>query len=1518
MTTEPIIIGGARNAEPPADQETILFNRPPRVLRVPPTEEVEIPGPPPQPSTRAMPPILTIVIPLVSALIYGIFSVLRAGPSGSPWLSAPILVIALISAGAAFYNYRRMKAAQEEAQQAYEESRRQALERARQRLQRLDAEQRACYEANDPALPVLLKIVEGQGERDGTGRPEERLWERRPADPDFLHLRLGLGDRPTSLVIKPPSVNAYSRDVEQPQALAAEFSRVRNVPVAVDLPATNSLGIAGPNGRAIELLFALVWQIVSHHAPNEVRIAAFWDSIYDTSWDWLRLLPHTRSLDGDPSYRLLARYDRSPDDLRQVLASLAKEVKRRAAGDQSSERQPHLVVILSDHHRYGAIDPLFAQLIGSAALDVSVICLVPIVSDVPSECGGYIDATGRTGTSVRLALAGPGGGQQLYQPDAVDDAQSRALARALARVELADADGRRELPRNVPLLRLLDISDARLYDPGVCWKETPKNSWHPVPVGLYAADRTIEIDLNEGVHGVHGMIAGATGAGKSELLLSFLMALAIRHSPDRLNFMLIDFKGGATFRDLASLPHTAGFVTDLSGFLAERALIAMNSELDRRKRLLNSKGVPNIRSYRKAGHDVPGQHLPNLLIAIDEFDEMIRDYPEFQLELVRVAKQGRSLGVHLLFATQQPSLIKEGLLNNLSYWMSLRVNSKEDSKAMVGLPDAALLGTDTPGRGYFRDKNSGVRMFQSALITAAYKPSEGRTSRQTGPDGRTREVTDEGRALRALLAVLSQLVEQVAGAVTSLRRRELVDHAIQELCAQFNRELDRKPLPTEEGQQRQLAADFVHQLLTSLEGLTFDAAKTSEADAVKAYLAEAASSLLTALRGEREQVSELQLVVRRMVEDRGPCYAAGTYPIWAAPLPPLLPLVDLMGGHEAAWLSIPVGLRDLPEDARNDALRCDLAGVSGNVLAIGAAGSGKTAFLRTVLVTLAATHAPTDLWVYSIDASGAGLGLRGRLSHLADALSPRQHVQVERLAAELQDQIERRRALFQQHGVSNLAQYRERAGQGDGLPPPPPAVVITIDNIAELISQNENIVETLKALMREGRAYGIFFVITAYTVRDVSSLLAAFETRLALRLNSDDDSAQLIGKDYASRLIRPDMPGRGFMRGSPRPVEFQIALPTLRRHSLSLTAQDAIAVAYSDPDRELDAAAAVIQERWRELCAEQPARLPRPLRLLPTAVELRELGTMAEARALWTVPLGIEGSTLRPLFWSLESTAHLLVMGALRSGKGTLIRTLLAGLAARHTPDQIEFILVDYGLRTLRPFERAAHTRAFAGLTIAKEQRDVRIAADKEELTAVLQTLNADLSERNRLMRQGLPLPKCTVLVIHNWDLLGQPDAPLTAALTALELYARRGGDLGLHCIVSNLDFGSSAMGLIRSLRTSCAEVVMGRPLENAATATVLNRRFRAVLGGEMPPGRGFVIENGEAPRVVQFVYADESVIAQAAATTTADDIFQAAAATSTTPDNYREGEGCFADDVRGSADQGADCPGSSSEEAPR
>lgn len=1454
----------------PATTQPTLFNRPPRVLRTPPTDEVPIPPPPQAPQAPHTMRMMAVVVPLVSAIVY----LTVAAARGNVLSALPIIIIAGLSAYFAYDAFKRQRRDHEAAVAAYQASYQGALERTRQRLDQLTRQQRECYEENDPDLPQLIQIVSGDRKSHDEQLPAARLWERRPSDPDFLKLRMGRGDRPTSLTLKLPNVNEYNSDATESFNLAAQFQTLRNVPVAVDLRAVGSLGIAGPSGRSLNMLQTLLWQIVVHHSPSEVRIAAFWEATHDSSWEWLRWLPHTRPLDGDDSYRLLARYDRNPEDLRGVAGALSKELKRRAEDEQSSGGRPHLIVVMSAHHLHRDQHPIFTQCISASGLDVSAICLVPEVRDVPGECGGYIDLNhSGSAAHTRLGVAGLGGGYTLFSADLASSNDSEGLAKRLAPIELADVDGGREMPRNVPLLPLLGIEDAARYAPQRLWDDMPADSWHPVAVGRRSADEPLEINLNEGVHGVHGMIAGATGAGKSELLLSFLMALAIRHSPDRLNFLLVDFKGGATFRDLEDLPHTAGMVTDLSGYLAERALIAMNSELDRRKRLLAKHGVPNIRAYRKGGWEQADRTLPNLMIAIDEFDEMIRDYPQFQDELIRVSKQGRSLGVHLLFATQQPSLIKEGLQNNLSYWMSLRVNSREDSRAMVGLPDAALLGTDTPGRGYLRDKNVGVRMFQSALVTGLYRPSAGHRSREIDVTGHVRINTGETRALQMLQVHLDSLMEQVHSTGIKAQHERMTEQAVEEMLAQLDYIFGREPDSERTRSEGRILREGAAELQQAIRALPRQDGPDAEAEAVDLQIRTAASQLIERLMGDRPKISEIQLVARMMAEARGKRYASRLYPVWEEPLPSTLPLAELAGrvrsdedGAKNGWLNVPYALLDSPEAASYRLVRTDLAGAGGNLLAIGVSGSGKTTLLHTLILALAAAHSPADLWFYIVDSAGAGLGLGGRLPHLADSVLPRSYLLVERLFVELQDQVESRRALFAQHGVASLAQYRDkRVRQGEQLPPVPPSIVVAIDHLQELIKNNDQAPDALRSLLREGRAYGIYFLVTAYTLRDVGNLQESFETVLALRVNSADDSYALIGKDFAQRLLKPDEPGRAFIRATPRPQELQIALPALLARKVDggqTDRPDAAAVAYSDMSLEIGRSLDEIEQRWR-LTTIVEERRPLRLRLLPSSVELATLLTAPPPPPACAIPLGVEGASLQPFVWALDQTAHLLVTGGPRTGKTTLLHTIAAAVAERYPDGPVELVLVDYSARALRPLAGLPQTRRFLGLpvgsTASKEPRDVTVVSDKDELTAIVQALNAELAERLKGLQRGLPLTRRTVLMIDGWDLISQDNG----VFAQIEPLLRRGSDIGLHCVIAYTDPNSvMSAGLIRAARSSHLEIVIGRPVfDSASYVTAIKNRFKGVLAGDMPQGRAFALETGQV-RLVQLALAAPDIIA--------------------------------------------------------
>jgi S-DNA-T family DNA segregation ATPase FtsK/SpoIIIE len=1454
------------------EQSVALFNRPPRVLRVPPTDEIEIPGPPQAPGSNAGMRLAAVIIPLTTAFVYLLMAFARSGGSGRGMLMAlPIVLIASISGGVAFFSYRKQKQDYAAAVAEYHASYQDALDKTRRRLEQLERQQRACFDENDPDLENLLHIAQGEINRDNDPVPAARLWERRPQDPDFLCLRCGRGDRLTTLTIKPPSVNAYTKDVEQSLMLADQFRILRNVPLSINLRTVGSIGIAGPSGRTLNTIQALLWQIVVHHSPSEVRIAAFWESSFDDAWEWLRYLPHTRSLDGDSSYRLLARYDRNLEDMQRVVGALAKEMKRRAEDENSTGRRPHLIVIMSDYHLHQEDAPFFAQCITGRSLDVSAICLVPEVRDVPSDCGGYLDLVhGGSNEHARIGLAGVGGGYTVLKADMANSAQSRDLALLLGPVELADADGGREMPRNVPLLELLHIADAKTYDPMQFWAHLPTDSWHPVPVGRQSADATIDINLNEGIHGVHGMIAGATGAGKSELLLSFLMALAVKHHPDRLNFLLIDFKGGATFRDIDQLPHTAGLVTDLSGFEAERALIALNSELDKRKRLLSKRGVPNIKGYRKAGFDRQGHPLPNLLVTIDEFDEMIRDYPEFQDELIRVSKQGRSLGVHLLFATQQPSLIKQGLLNNLSYWMSLRVNSREDSKAMAGVPDAALLGTDTPGRGYFRDKNSGARLFQSALVTATYRPSAGRSSIEIDITGHMRVNTGETRARQMVFARLDELIEARKQSEIESVREQLLESAVQDIAVQAREVLEHQVSVHDPAECQQIVRREIGQLVQEIRQLNVGADQANAVELVEATIANGAARLINQMMGEREKISEIQLLSRRMIDTLGANYAAERYRVWEAPLPRTLPLIDLQtrfaaagSAFKPAWLDVAYGLIDRPDVARQDPLRTDLAGNGGNLLVLGASGSGKTTLLRSVILALANAHSPADLWFYLVDSAGSGLGLSERLPHIADTLATRAHLLVERLFSEIQEELEARRSLFQRYGVANLAEYRERSGVDD--PPAPPAIVIVVDNLADLTSQNEQVTDILKSLIRESRAHGIYFLVTAYAARDVSSLAASFETRLALRLNSDEDSAMLIGKDFASKLIKPDQSGRAFLKNSPRPLEVQIALPALQAQVVAGNAgaeDDDTGIAYSDIHREVERSAEQVRDRWQSQSALIAAeRLPRKLRLLPAGVDIRRLleDTPPTAAPQHCVPIGIGGSNLDTMFWELDRVPHLLISGSDRVGKDALLQMLVAALAGRYDADNIEFVLVDYSMRAFREIEQLRHVRRFNELKFGNDTRDIVLVTDKDELKAVCGALKDELASRLTALRRGQATKRRTVLLLHNWDLVAQ-DTPITADI---DTFVRRGSDIGMHCVALGNDTGVlGRMSLGQAMRTGYAEIVIGRPPDNATYASDLKRRFKSALSGEMPAGRGVFLESGQPPRLAQFAAVTPEFIA--------------------------------------------------------
>jgi S-DNA-T family DNA segregation ATPase FtsK/SpoIIIE len=303
-----------------------------------------------------------------------------------------------------------------------------------------------------------------------------------------------------------------------------------------------------------------------------------------------------------------------------------------------------------------------------------------------------------------------------------------ALARRLAPLRMSPDAGRRALADELGVLSLLGVADAATVDPATVWRPRPIRDLLRVPIGVSADGEPLELDLKEsalGGDGPHGIVIGATGSGKSELLRTLVTSLALSHPPDVLSFVLVDFKGGAAFARLAELPHVAGLITNLADDLAlvDRMREALFGEMRRRQELLRIAGnLPNLREYhrrRAAGAQL--EALPYLLLIVDEFGELLTARPDFVELFTAVGRLGRSLGVHLLLSSQQ---LDEGRLRgvegHLSYRMALRTFSAAESRAVIDSPDAYHLPR-LPGSAYLKVGTTVFTRFRAALVSQPYE-----------------------------------------------------------------------------------------------------------------------------------------------------------------------------------------------------------------------------------------------------------------------------------------------------------------------------------------------------------------------------------------------------------------------------------------------------------------------------------------------------------------------------------------------------------------------------------------------------------------------------------------------------------------------------------------------------------------------------------------------------------------------------------------------------------------------------
>ncbi|WP_406172595.1 FtsK/SpoIIIE domain-containing protein [Streptomyces sp. NBC_00996] len=704
------------------------YNRPPRLRPAERKTQFSLPNPPGEYEARPLPWLMAL-FPLVGAVV----SVMMFGR----WY---YLIMAVMSPVMLFGNYfmdkKHGRKSHSKQAKEYKEHKERIEKEAQDALVTERSDRRLAIP--DPAAALAF----------GTG-PRTRLWERRRTDADHLLLRVGTGRLPSEVVLDDPEQDEHRRKVTW---------YIEDAPVALPLKDLGVIGIAGPGDSAQALGRWAVAQTAVLHSPMDVQFCVLTENDANTRWDWVRWLPHARPSGGQDVNILIGMDSETVGarvgELTQLLDARQKALKEGGRREGPAFSDPDIVVVWDGSRRLRSMPGVVRLLREGPAVAMYAICLDEEERFLPGECQAVViaeprridDNPGALSTTTPQPAAGgfPSfhawhqTAQQPHEtteqalelrlrveqsatrrrtdvrPDFVSPAWCARLSRSLS--PLRDISGETEdsaLPGSSRLLDVLQLEPPTRDAVAARWRMGGQSTMAVIGESY---DGPFGIDLRR--DGPHGLIAGTTGSGKSELLQTIVAALAVANTPENMTFVLVDYKGGSAFKDCVKLPHTVGMVTDLDAHLVERALESLGAELKRREHILAAADAKDIEDYQDLVRRDPSHpHVPRLLIVIDEFASMVRDLPDFVAGLVNIAQRGRSLGIHLLLATQRPSgVVSPEIRANTNLRIALRVTDAGESTDVIDAPEAGHISKSTPGRAYVRLGHASLIPFQSGRV----------------------------------------------------------------------------------------------------------------------------------------------------------------------------------------------------------------------------------------------------------------------------------------------------------------------------------------------------------------------------------------------------------------------------------------------------------------------------------------------------------------------------------------------------------------------------------------------------------------------------------------------------------------------------------------------------------------------------------------------------------------------------------------------------------------------------------
>ena len=1224
----------------------IYFNRAPRIFPPISYEQVVIEPPASLQATKRKPLLLTIGPSFTMAIpmMLGVMLMILSSSVSSPFMFMG-LITAVGSAGlGGVWAYLNLKQSKRDEQ----ENENQRFNLYSNYLIEMSEYIRDLYTQNYNSLHTMHPSA---SECCKFTCNTNQLWNRNYSHSDFLFCRLGLGNIGFQVDIKVPTEKfsmVYDSLKDKPAMLYENFKTLVNVPVGIDLSKANLYGIAGGKDKegAYSVVDNLIVQIAANTSYTDTKIVFCMsaDPTQKKRWEYIKWLPHVWSKNKSIRY-----FASEPQEISDVLFELSSILRQRAETDGYSSKKgsitPHYFLFLSD---ISIIDgELIAKYIFDKSVDYGLTTFVITDSyqNLPNSCENIIqnDENFRGVFNVFQNFDDA----KRIDFDTVSGKKLVKFAKTLSDIVIKEPEDNTEMVSSLSFFELYNAVVPDDFNVLEQWRKNRTFSSIKAPIGKKAGGATCYLDIHEKHHGPHGLIAGTTGSGKSETIQTFILSLAVTYSPYDVAFFIIDFKGGGMANLFSDLPHMAGQITNLSGNQIRRAMISIKSENLRRQRLFNEFGVNNINLYTqlyKSGKaTVP---IPHLLIIIDEFAELKKEEPEFMRELISVAQVGRSLGVHLILATQKPSgTVDDNIWSNAKFRICLRVQDRQDSNDMLHNSDAAFI--TQAGRGYLQVGNNELyEMFQSGWSGAMYETGKGADSGEIAT-----MITSTGKtALVGNHTKMKRIEEEK-------RRWYLFLYNAFRTCSGSSAS---RSTPSD---------DVVSAVLKKAKKARFNVG-TGNSDILdlKNFLSlipdgelsddEVLQVILSAARKKNIRLPELkektQLEV--MVDYLNTLAVSQGFEkhtgLWMPLLKSTIELGELfdvremMGrnyrGQTDRWsLDAVVGMYDDPHNQTQQPFTVDFA-ANGHLAVCGTVVSGKSTFLQTLLFSLSIKYSPEELNFYILDFSSGMLSVFQKLPHCGGYITDTDPDKTAKFFTMLDKMIEeRKRAL----NGGNFGQY-VNVNRCAMAP-----ILVVVDNFAGFKEKTDNAYEDiLIKLSREGVSYGIYLVLTAagFGISEIQNRIGDnIKTVVSLEMSDKFKYMDVLRTTGIETLPEAGIKGRGLGYVDGRLLEFQTAV--------ALKAEDDY-----KRNTQIEKICVEIAQKWEGACARKIPVIPEE----PSYEDLAVLDGFIRASGSDTLlPIAYDGEDASVYCISLPHTFCYSVTGRRRTGKTNTLKMIMLSAA---------------------------------------------------------------------------------------------------------------------------------------------------------------------------------------------------------------------------------------------------------------